>query len=116
MKEFFLVANSFAAPFVSDISTHYRTAETAGAALLDLAKAYGHPAGLYAADCYSSADDYHKGQKPLMRWLCNQELEKQRVTNGMNCYSYFSERCGSFEINGEAYRVDDPKLGTLVNV
>ncbi len=49
MSEFFIVANSFAAPFISDESTHYVKARTAPLALEQFAAKYNHPAGLYAA-------------------------------------------------------------------
>ena len=60
--EFFVVTNSFAAPFCSDQGTQFVEAADAEMALLKVAKEYKHPAGLYAADCYRSADAYHKGE------------------------------------------------------
>lgn len=70
MQEFFIVAHSFAAPVVSDQSTGFATAITPGGALGSFAKAYRHPAGLYSARAYRSAEAYHKGEQPLAQWLC----------------------------------------------
>lgn len=71
MTEYFIVANSFAAPFVSDTSNTYVTADTPEDALYDFAEDYGHPFGLYSANAYASADDFHKGKEPLARWRSN---------------------------------------------
>lgn len=71
MREFFVVANSFAAPFVSDTSTRFVTAESPQAALEKFAGEYSHKCGLYAAECYESADAYHKRERPLAKWLSN---------------------------------------------
>ena len=68
-RDFFVVANSFAAPFVSDQSTHFVAAYSPDEALEKLADQYAHPCGLYAAACYESADAYHKGEAMLGRWL-----------------------------------------------
>lgn len=114
--EYFIQANSFAAPFFSDTSTHYVYAKSPEAALEALAKTYNHPAGLFAADCYASADDMHKGKKPLARWLCNRKQAEQSATRGMGAYSFYSDEPGTFEVNGKKHVVKEPKGGSIVSV
>jgi hypothetical protein len=114
MQEFFIVANSFAAPFFSDQSTGFHTADSAVSALAGFANAYRHPSGLYSAAAYASADAYHKGAKSLARWLCHHEQAKQRLSKGLPGYSYCSHGPGRFEINGHAHTVEDPKGGSVV--
>lgn len=116
MAEFFIRAESFAAPFVSDSSTRFVEAATPEAALELFAGAYRHPAGLYAADAYESADAYHKGAGPLARWLCNHEQAKRHATRGKPSYSYLGHAPGSFEIDGEPVMVPDPKGGSVVSL
>ena len=65
MKEYFIVANSFAAPFVSDTSMEFVKSSSPEKALEEFRELYSHPCGLYSAYCYNSSDSYHKGQKPL---------------------------------------------------
>ena len=114
MTEFFIYSNSFAAPFFSDTDTSFITADTAEAALKRFAEAYKHPAGLYAAAAYESADAYHNGAKPLAKWLCNHEQEKARLTKDLGSYSYRGDGPGRFEINGEMHTIADPRAGSLV--
>lgn len=114
MKEYFIFATSFAAPFCSDTSHEFVTAESPQAALEQFAGSYGHPCGLYAAACYESAEAYHKGQNPLAKWVCNHELEKQRLTAGKGCYSYLGKGVGLFEIDGVLHKVENPKAGKVV--
>jgi len=114
MKEFFIRANSFAAPFFSDTWDEYVQAETAEAALTKFAKECSHPAGLYSANAYDSADDFHKGKKSLAQWLCNHEAEKQRLTKSLGSYSYLGHEPGRFEINGELHIAEKPKEGKVV--
>lgn len=71
MPEYFVFANSFAAPFFSDPSTGYTTGDTPQDGLRSFVASYNHPCGLYAAMLYVSADAYHKGHDPLGRWLSN---------------------------------------------
>lgn len=113
MAEFFIVANSFAAPFFSDESTSYIEARTPEDALLGFVESYKHPCGLYAAICYASADARHKGQEPLAKWLCNHEIEKRRLTADLSSYSYLGEGPGRFRINDQWHTVADPKAGRI---
>lgn len=71
VNEYFIIANSFAAPFFSDTSEKYVVAEDHLNALNDFVKNYSHPQGLFAAAIYPNADAYHKDEKPLARWLSN---------------------------------------------
>lgn len=114
-REYFIVANSFAAPFVSDQSTGFQTALSPASALVDFAARYPHPWGLYAAEAYQSAEAYHKGEKPLAQWLCYHEQAKRRLTAGSaGGYSHLGHAPGSFEIDGKAHTVKNPKKGSVV--
>ena len=113
--KYFIVANSFAAPFVSDTSTTFQEAETPEAALEAYAARYSHPAGLYAAEAYASANDYHKNAKPLAQWLCNHELAKQNATKGKASYSAISHAPGDVEVDDQRISVLDPKGGRITN-
>lgn len=67
--EFFIVANSNAAPMVSDESVHYVEAISPSVAMDIFREQYKHPLGLYSAAVYTKADDYHKAKEPLLQWL-----------------------------------------------
>lgn len=69
--EFFIVANSFAAPFFSDKSTAFIEADSPEQALESFAASYSHPCGLYSAGAYENANAMHKNEPPLARWLSN---------------------------------------------
>ena len=112
--EFFIVSNSFAAPFVSDQSTGYVNGETAEAALKRFTAEYRHPAGLYAAAAFVSADAYHKRATPLARWLCNHELAKVEATRGKGAWVYYGFAPGDFKIDGKRIKVENPKGGQVV--
>ena len=71
LNEYFVVANSFAAPLQSDESTHYVRGKTPEDALQRFANSYRHPAGLYAANLYADANAYHKHEKTLAKWRSN---------------------------------------------
>lgn len=64
-REYFIVAESYPAPFVGDRSFHYAKGYTPDFAAHDFRDTYRHPCGLYTAVVYASADAYHKGEKPL---------------------------------------------------
>jgi len=115
--EYFIVANSFAAPFVSDRSESFEEAESPEEALRLFADRYSHPARLFAADIYASATDYHKNKSPLARWLCNREIERQRAMEPISGGRMY-ESCGPghFKVNGELIVVDKPYEGKLVPV
>lgn len=114
MAEYFVVAESFAAPFVSDRSETFAQGETPESALIAFAENYKHPAGLYAAGLYADANAYHKGAEPLAQWFCNHELEKRKLTESLAGYSYLRHGPGDFEINGVRHRIKDPKGGKLL--
>lgn len=114
MPEFFVMTNSFAAPFFSDPGDEYVDAETPTDALEKAAATYTHPMGLYAAVCYTSADAHHKGEKPLATWLCNHEREKRRLAEGRAGYSYLGHSVGDFEIDGVRHTVPNPRAGSVL--
>jgi hypothetical protein len=116
MTEYYIVAQSFAAPFFSDTSTHWIVAECAEHAINKLRDQYKHPAGLFAALCYLDANAQSKGEKPLAKWLCNHEAEKERLTKDLGSYSYRGEGPGKFQIDGEWHTVENPKGGRFVTV
>lgn len=69
MTEYFIVANSFAAPFISDTSKGFVEANSPEEALNKFAENYTHPCGLYAAVCYKDANAEAKRERVLARWL-----------------------------------------------
>lgn len=110
MKEYFIVANSFAAPFCSDTSTHFHEGVSAGHSLNHFAEtAYKHPCGLYSAAAYDSAEAYHKGAKPLQRWLSNHA----RTIEESGATSIRSDGPGVIELDGKPRKVKAPKEGSL---
>lgn len=68
MNEYFIVANSFAAPFVSDTSEHWQDGINPEDAMTAFRKEYNHPCGLYSAHLYSDANSKFKREKPLLEW------------------------------------------------
>ena len=71
MKEYYVVAHSFAAPFVSDTSKRFVCGETPGGALTQFVANYEHPCGLYSAAIFTDANAEAKRHAPLMRWQSN---------------------------------------------
>jgi hypothetical protein len=69
MKEYFIVATSFAAPFFSDTSKEYHKGSDPEQVLNTFARLYSHPARLFAAYLYPSADAFQKGKKATLTWL-----------------------------------------------
>lgn len=113
MPEFFIKAQSFAAPFCSDPSEAYRDALTAEQALNEFAADYGHPAGLYYAAAYASADAFHKGFKPLAEYKSNLLATKDEATADKSAYSYTGTENG-FIIDDRTYVVPNPREGSVV--
>ncbi len=115
MKEYFVMTNSFAAPFFSDTDSIFVMAENPSAALEHVAAAYKHPCGLYAAVCYESADAYHKNSEPLAKWICNRQIAQMEATKDLRGgYSILGLGPGEFVLNGEHITVNDPKQGRVV--
>ena len=85
MAEYFVVANSFAAPLISDQSTEYVQGESPADALERFAAEYKHPAGLYAAALYESADAYHKINRcwPNGSAITNKSSRKRLKTSAL---------------------------------
>ena len=109
MKEYFIYANSFAAPFFSDSSTHFVKAKSAVDALRKFAKSYKHPCGLYAAAAYDNADSYHKDGKILGRWLCNQA----RYLLDAKYTSFRQDAPGVFVLDDKPVKINKPKKGRV---
>jgi hypothetical protein len=114
--EYFIVANSFAAPFVSDRSEDFQEADSPEQALELFAARYRHPARLFAADCFASATDYHKHKPPLARWLCNREIALQDAVKGKASYVLQGVAPNRFKIGDELIVVDKPYEGKIVPV
>lgn len=115
MSEFYIVANSFAAPFFSDMDTAFVKAASAKAALIKYAKTYDHPAGLYCANCYRDANASAKGAKPLAEWQSNHLIALLKETKDKPGYSYFGHAPGDFEVNDKRIKVKNPKAGKVVS-
>lgn len=113
MAEFFITAQSFAAPFVSDPSDAFVEAETPEAALEQFAADYKHPMGLYSANAYESADAERKGADPLAIYRSNMTQAIERATAELGSYSLLREG-NRFELNGEWHEVEDPRGGSVV--
>lgn len=113
--EYFIIANSFAAPFFSDTSEHWVEANSPKEALEKFADEYDHPCGLYAASCYQDANAKLKGVVPLAEWLSNHELAKQKNPPS-DRYSYKNNGPDNFEIDGKRIIVDNPKGGSVVSI
>ena len=111
--KYLVTAESFAAPFCSDSSTKLVEADTPRAALAEFASRYTHPAGLYSAAVYASAEAYHEGAKPIAKWLSNHAHAIDKLTRGASCYSMCSLGPGRFELNGATHVVADPKSGAI---
>lgn len=111
-RDFFVITNSFAAPFFSDGGSGYISAESLNEAKSKVVSEYDHPAGLYAAAIYESADAYHKDQEPLATYLSNYEFAKQKATAGLSGYSFTGRGMHGFEVNGQAYMVENWKGGS----
>lgn len=109
--EYFICANSFAAPFFSDTSRKFQEGTNAEDAMNNFVKDYGHPCGLYAAALYKDANGFHKGEEPLLRWLSNQAKFMQDKTGLIR-----SDRIGEIEIDGVKHVLDDPKGGSIVGL
>lgn len=110
MKEYFIFANSFAAPFFSDSGTHFQKGKSAGDALNKFAASYKHPCGLYSAAAYDSAESYHKDGKILARWLCNQA----RILLESNYTSLRQDEPGVLIMDGKPVKIENPKEGQVV--
>jgi hypothetical protein len=80
MREYFIRANSFAAPFFSDTSEEFVKAPSAQKALDYFVANYKHPCGLYAARAYASADLYHKNPQDFIAEYLSQEAEFAQVS------------------------------------
>lgn len=113
MSEYFVVANSFAAPFFSVTSQGFVEGETPKKALRAFAANYDRPRGLYAAMLYASADAYHKGAEPLVKWMSNHAKALEAAKAGKDACSIFCHKPGKFEVDGVGHVVVDPCGGSI---
>ena len=79
MSEFFVVANSGAAPFFSDTSKQFVEADTPELALEAFKDAYSHPCGLYSAVVWQDANAYEKKAEALATYL-SEKAKKAEAT------------------------------------
>jgi hypothetical protein len=114
--KYFIHSNSFAAPWFSDEGHSFQIGDSPEDALLKFKASYSHPCGLFAAMCYASADDYHEGKSPLAKWLCNSQIERDRITKDMHGFSFLGEGPERFRINDTWYDIENPKEGRVLPV
>ncbi len=107
--EFFIVAHTFAAPFVSETLHEHRHALSAADALEQFVASEPHPAGIYAANAYHSADDFHKSGRPIARWMSNHAAACEGAR------SVLSHAPGNVVIDGKRVTVDNPTEGSVVD-
>ncbi|MFI5405108.1 MAG: hypothetical protein ACHQ1D_01205 [Nitrososphaerales archaeon] len=69
------MANSFAAPVVSDTSKVWWNGQDPEDALTSFRKDYDHPCGLFCAYLYKDANAYSKNEKPLVTWYSKEALK-----------------------------------------
>ena len=112
--EYFIHAESFAAPFCSDTLTRFVEAPTPTEALDQFVHGKPHPCGIYSAVCYTSSDDFHKGKTPLAKYLSNKALALQVATAGKGAYVMQGRGAGAFEVDGQLHRVPNPRDGRVV--
>jgi hypothetical protein len=106
-KDSFVVARTFAAPFVFETIERYVDGDPR-AAIEALVSQNRDGIGIFAADAWSTADDYYRDRSPLARWRSNKAL----VIEGAS--SIYSEGPDRVEIDGEWHEIDDPKLGRFI--
>lgn len=114
MPEYFIVANSFAAPFASDTSEEFVEGVHAREALSKFVAKYSHPYGLYSAKAWNSANDYHKNLPAVATWLSNKEIAIREATKNLPAYEYRGGDQTTFYIDGKKVVVEHPKGGAFV--
>lgn len=75
-REYFVVARSFDAPLVPDISREFVRAHSPAEALTQYAAGYKHPLGLYSAIAYKDANAEAKSKPGLAMWYSNRALAR----------------------------------------
>lgn len=114
MRNYYIESNSFAASFFSDNSFKYVQAQDSRTALEIYVKEYDHPAGLYSAAVWESADAKNLGARALFQWLSNHAIKLAELTDHLGAYTYLGHGPGDFEINNVRHTVDDPKGGRII--
>lgn len=112
--EYFIVANSFAAPIISDTTMKHVEGDTPDNALLNFVESYKHPCGLYAASCFESADAYYKKRDSLATWLSNHAKKMLEEIDKKHSSIIKTLQPGQFTIDGKAFKIEDPKEGQIV--
>lgn len=115
MKKYFVVTNSFAAPFMSDTEERFYKGNTPQEAIKKAIRYYNHPAGLYSAALWKNTNDYHKGKKPLVRAQCNREVFIQQKTKGLGGYMISSRSIDEVSINDKSFKIDDPRKMVIID-
>jgi hypothetical protein len=108
MPKYFVFANSFAAPLVSDRSMGYISSENAESVMLDFVETYNHPCGLYSANLYKSADDYYQNLPPLVEWRSNYAIMTDGVVGFIRIIGP-----NSIAVNGIIRTCENPKDGKI---
>lgn len=75
---FFVVANSNAAPIVSDTSHTWVEGDTPAEAMSNFVATYSHPCGLFAANLYADANSYHSSEDPIEQWRSQRAMSLGR--------------------------------------
>ena len=81
-REFFVVANSGAAPFFSDTTKGFVGGLTAVLALEAFKEEYSHPCGLYSAGIWLDANAYEKETEPLATYLSEKAKKAELLRQG----------------------------------
>lgn len=113
MAEFFVKAQTFAAPFCSDELVRYIPGEDPVEAVEAWVESRPHPCGIYYAAVYANADDMHRGRKPLCEWKSNYQRAREEATKGKGCYISRGLGENAFEIDGEKFWVECPREGAV---
>lgn len=74
-QEVFVISHSFGIPF-SEESTQYLKGLSAYTAFFRYCQKYDSFWGPFAANCYLSADDYHKKKEPIMVYRHSKAIEQ----------------------------------------
>lgn len=77
MPEYYIITNSFAAPFFSDTDEYYVCGNNPLDALKQAVDEYSHPCGLYGAHLYASHKAYKSGEKALAKYHSNLALARE---------------------------------------
>jgi len=111
MKEYFIIANTFAAPFVSETIETFTKGKDAKDAMKNFID--GHKNEIYSARGYKNADAFYKKEKPVVNYDCNKLLLLNSLTKDKSTYSYLSHSDKEFELDDVIYKVEEPREGVI---